>query len=107
MEEHNRYNNSCGLFIDGRPGNRPPGCLRGLRRKPPSLDAHLSKPNIHIRTPTSIPAQDRSAYSTQEVRSLEEDHRDHFTRAESDTLWAYLLVLDGKFTDDMAAQNRQ
>ena len=65
-----------------------------------SLNTHLSKSSIHIPSPTQIPAAGEGSYSTGRISDLEDTHRDHYTRAESDTLWAYFLVLDGKFSDE-------
>jgi predicted Zn-dependent protease len=65
-----------------------------------ALNAHLSKSSLHIPTPTQIPAAGQGPYSTDQVRGLEEEHRNHYTRAESDTLWAYFLVVDGKYSSE-------
>lgn len=65
-----------------------------------TLETHLNKSTIHISDPTQIPAEDEGPYSGDRIRNLEEEHRDHYTRAESDTIHAYFLVLDGKFTDE-------
>jgi len=72
----------------------------GLDSLKTSLERHLAKSSIQISAPSSIPAEGDSTYSTQQIRQLEEEHRDHFTRAGSDTIWAYFLVVDGKFTDE-------
>jgi predicted Zn-dependent protease len=63
-----------------------------------SLDAHLRKSSIDVRT-SQIPAAGSGAYSTADVQDLEEQHRDHYTRAESDTLWAYFVVVDGEYSE--------
>ena len=65
-----------------------------------SLQAHLDKSSIDLRPPTQIPAEGDSSYSADQIRDLEAEHRDHYTRAESDTLWAHLLVVDGQFDDE-------
>ena len=65
-----------------------------------SLARHLSKSTIQIESPTAIPAQGQDTYSSQQVRDLEAEHRTHYTRAESDTIRAYFLVLDGKYTSE-------
>jgi len=72
----------------------------GLDSLKASLERHLGKSSIQVNTPTSIPAQGDSTYSTQQVRDLEDEHRDHFTSAGSDTIWAYFIVLDGKFSSE-------
>ncbi|MFP4228984.1 MAG: hypothetical protein ACLFTE_09175 [Salinivenus sp.] len=65
-----------------------------------SLSRHLSKSTIRIDAPTSIPAEGRDTYTSEQVRDLEAEHRTHYTRAESDTLRAYFLVLDGKYSTE-------
>lgn len=65
-----------------------------------SLDTHLSKSSIQVGESSSIPAAGQGPYSAQDIRDLEAEHRDHYTRAASDTLWAYFLVVDGKFDEE-------
>jgi len=65
-----------------------------------ALNRHLNKSSIHIPSPTQIPAEGQSSYSDDEIRSLEEQYRDHYTRAESDTIWAHFLVVDGKYSTE-------
>lgn len=65
-----------------------------------SLEAHVKKSSIHLPTPTRISAEGEGPYSDDQIRTLEEQHRDHYTRAESDTIRAYFLVVDGKYTDE-------
>jgi hypothetical protein len=65
-----------------------------------ALDTHLSKSAIRIQAPTQIPAAGEGPYSDAAIRTLEEQRRDHYTRAESDTLWAHFLIVDGKYSDD-------
>ena len=48
--------------------------------------------------PPSTTDQGQDTYSSQQIRDLEAEHRTHYTRAESDTIRAYFLVLDGKYT---------
>jgi len=64
------------------------------------LNTHLDKSSIHFPSPTRISAAGNGPYSNQQVRDLEEAHRDHYTRAESDTIWAHFLVLDGTFSNE-------
>lgn len=86
------------LEVDYMKGYEPTGdALDSLKT---SLETHLSKSTIRIPEPTQIPAKDQGPYSGDQIRSLEEDHRDHYTRAESDTIHAYFLIVDGKFTDE-------
>lgn len=46
------------------------------------------------------PAAGQGPYSISEVRSLEDDHRDHCTRAESETLCAHFLIVDGEYSSE-------
>ena len=71
----------------------------GLDSLKTALEAHLSKSSITIAAPTRVPAAGQDSYTADEVRDLEAEHRDHYTRAQSDTLRAYFLVLDGKFDE--------
>jgi len=83
--------------IDYMAGYEPtPEALDSLKH---SLDTHLDKSTIVLRPPSQIPAEGDSTYSTDQIRNLEDQHRDRYTRAESDTLWAHVLVVDGKFDD--------
>lgn len=59
------------------------------------LAARLNKSSITIRTPTEIPAGAQQSYTLEEVRALEEQHRDEFT--DGSTLVAYMLIVDGEF----------
>lgn len=45
--------------------------------------------------PTEIASGDQNSYTADEVRELEQQHRDHYT--EGDTLTAYMLILDNTF----------
>ena len=86
------------LEVDYMKGYKPTSeALDSLKT---ALDKHLSKSSIHIPSPTQIPAAGQGPYSTSDVRSLEEQHRDHYTRTESDTLWAHFLVVDGKYSSE-------
>lgn len=85
--------------VDYMEGYRPTDdALESLQA---ALDARLSKSSVEIGSPSpsSIPADGQSAYSDDDIRELEERHRKHYTRVESDTLWAYMLVVDGEFTE--------
>jgi hypothetical protein len=86
------------LEVDYMEGYEPTAdALDSLRT---TLKTHLNKSSIQIPTPTQIPAENGGPYSTDQVRGLEDEHRDHYTRAESDTLHAYFLILDGKYSDE-------
>lgn len=64
-----------------------------------SLEKHLNKSNINIGIPNSIPAEGQNAYSANDIRALEEEFRNHFTESQSDTVWAYFLIVDGEFSE--------
>lgn len=63
-----------------------------------SLEAFLAerthKEEIIIRTPTEIPGKGQETYTREDLEQLEEEHRNHYTDTESDTLHIYLLVVD-------------
>lgn len=62
------------------------------------LNRHLNKASINVGIPNSIEPGGQNAYSVEDVVNLEEQHRNRYTAAGSDTLWAYFLVLDGEFS---------
>lgn len=86
------------IEVDYMEGFKPTSAALDSLKK--SLSAHLSKSNITITAPGSIPTQERSTYSAEQIRNLEDKHRDHFTDASNDTIWAYFIVLDGEFSDE-------
>lgn len=63
------------------------------------LKKHLNKSEINVGVPNSIPAEGQNAYSVEDIAALEEEHRDHYTQAGSDTLWAHFMVVDGEYTE--------
>lgn len=86
------------LEVDYMDGYEPAGAaLDSLKT---ALNRHLSKSTIHIPSPTQIPAEGQDSYSDDKIRSLEEQHRDHYTRAESDTIWIHFLVVDGTYSTE-------
>jgi len=62
------------------------------------LEDHLNKSQINISTST-IPAHEKNAYTTDEIGDLEEENRNNFTNASTNTLNAYFIVVDGEFSD--------
>lgn len=62
------------------------------------LEDRLNKSQINIST-SAIPAQGQNAYTTDEIRDLEEGNRNNFTNASTNTLNAYFIVVDGEFSD--------
>lgn len=86
------------LEVDYMEGYEPTSeALDNLRT---TLDTYLNKSSIQIPTPTQIPAENGGPYSSDQIRGLEDEHRDHYTRAESDTIHAHFLILDGKYEDE-------
>ncbi len=55
----------------------------------------LNKLSVTILAPTEIAAQGEDTYTAEEIRSLEEEHRDNFT--EEKELTAYVIIVDGKY----------
>ncbi|MFW5946888.1 MAG: hypothetical protein ACOCUW_00235 [Gemmatimonadota bacterium] len=62
------------------------------------LEARLYKASITIQDPTEIPAGGQDAYTLDEVRDLETDHRNTYT--DGSTLAVYLLIVDGSFEQE-------
>lgn len=63
------------------------------------LSERLNKNNITINT-SEIPARGDSPYSTEMITSIENDKRDNYTEADSNTLHAYIVIVDGEFSGD-------
>lgn len=63
------------------------------------LTERLNKDNITINT-NEIPARGDGPYSTDMITTIEEEERDNYTEAGSSTLHAYILIVDGEFTDN-------
>lgn len=59
------------------------------------LEKHLDKASVTILTPQEIPSGDQDSYTANEVRDLEDEHRETFT--EGSTLASYAIFLDGEF----------
>lgn len=98
---------SAGAFIDGdpfstlrlevdyMPGHAPTHA--GLDSLRAELDEHLDKSTIVIEMPTEIPSGGQSEYTSDDVREIENQHRDNYTQGGESTLWAYCVILDGTF----------
>lgn len=79
--------------VDYMAGYAPdPQALESLRA---FLEARLNKTAVTIRTPTEIDAGGQDTYTADEIRSLEQEHRDVFT--DTVTLAAYMIIVDGRF----------
>jgi predicted Zn-dependent protease len=61
------------------------------------LEQRLNKQSVTINNPTEIPAVGQASYTANEVRDLEEEHRDEYT--EGNTLKAYMIIVDGEYED--------
>lgn len=59
------------------------------------LEQRLNKTTVTILEPSEIASGDQSQYSANDVRDLEEEHRDEFT--EGETLAAYMIIVDGQY----------
>lgn len=86
------------IEVDYMTGYRPTTeALDDLRAE---LVQHLDKTSITVASMSEIPADGQETYADDEIRALEEQHRDRYTETEKDTLWAYVLVVDGKFSTE-------
>lgn len=85
---------SLHLEIDYMQGHQP--TQEGLNSLMTFLERRLNKNNITF-TQTEIPARNAGPYSSNDVRSIEDEERDNFTAAGSNTLYAYFLIVDGEF----------
>jgi|AntRauTorckE6833_2_1112554.scaffolds.fasta_scaffold00095_32 hypothetical protein len=81
------------LEIDYMPGYAPNS--QALDSLQAFLEQRLNKTNVTILEPTEVASGDQSQYSANDVRDLEEEHRDEFT--EGETLSAYMIIVDGEY----------
>lgn len=85
------------LEIDYMPGYQPDAeALDSLKT---FLQARLNKSQITLHTPTEVASGGQDSYSADDVRALEEQHRDNFTDGSGTTLYAYFLIVDGSYSD--------
>lgn len=62
------------------------------------LEQRLNKSNVSILEPTQIEAGNQESYTANEIRDLEDQHRDEFTETtEDDPLTAYMIIVDGEY----------
>lgn len=88
---------SLELEVDYMPGYQPDAeALDSLKT---FLQARLNKSQITINTPTEVASGGQDSYSADDIRALEEEYRNHFTQANSTTLHAYFLIVDGSYSD--------
>lgn len=65
------------------------------------LEKRLNKTSVTILEPTVIPSGEQDSYSANEIRQLEEEHRDEYTDNTADErLTAYMVIVDGNFTNN-------
>lgn len=64
-----------------------------------SLSDHVHKSTIDVDV-SEIPAHGQSSYTTDQIRNLENQHRDQYTEATGNTIWAYFIVLDGNYSTE-------
>lgn len=86
---------SLQVEIDFMPGHQP--TQEALDSLKTFLEQRLHKGNISFRTPTEISSGGQSSYTDNDIRNLEEDHRDYYTEAGDNTLQAYFLYVDGEY----------
>ncbi len=85
------------LEIDYMPGQEP--TQEAMDNLKTFLQQRLNKSNITFRTPTEVPSGGESEYSADEIRNLEEEHRNNYTEGGSSTLEAYFLIVDGQYQE--------
>lgn len=85
------------LEIDYMPGHQP--TQEALDSLKLFLEQRLQKTNVTIRTPTEIPSGGKQAYTAEDVRSLEQQHRNNRTGAQSATLETYMIIVDAEFDE--------
>lgn len=64
------------------------------------LEQRLNKTSVTILEPTEIPSAGQNAYTANQVRDLESQHRDQFS--EGETLTAYMIILGGRYSQSNA-----
>ena len=70
----------------------------GLNSLETFLETRLNKSNI-VLTTTQITARGEGPYTTEDITTIEEEERDNYTEAGSNTLHAYFLIVDGEFEE--------
>ncbi|MEX0720741.1 MAG: hypothetical protein WD059_08750 [Balneolaceae bacterium] len=81
------------IEIDYMPGYAPNE--RALDSLQAFLEQRLNKTSITILEPSEISAAGQNTYTANEIRNLEQQHRNQFT--EDETLAAYMIIVDGRF----------
>ncbi|MEL7833047.1 zinc-dependent metalloprotease family protein [Fodinibius sp. Rm-B-1B1-1] len=88
---------SLQVEIDYMPGHEP--TQDGIDSLKTFLVQRLNKQNISFRSPTQIDSRNQSSYTAADIRSIEENERDHYTESDGSTLQVYFLVVDAKYND--------
>lgn len=64
------------------------------------LEQRLNKSTITVQEPTEIEPGNQESYTADEIRELEDQHRDTFTETmEDDRLAAYMIIVDGEYEE--------
>lgn len=85
------------LEIDYMPGHEP--SQEALDSLKSFLQERLNKSEVVINSPNEVQSGGGGTYSGDEIRSFEDEYRDHYTDSRTNTLHAYLLIADGEFQD--------
>lgn len=86
---------SLQIEIDYMPNHAP--TQDGLDSLKKFLEERLNKQTISFRKPDQISSGGQNSYTDEDIRSIEENNRDFFTEAGSNTLQAYFLMVDGEY----------
>lgn len=84
------------IEVDYMEGYEP--TQEGLNSLQTFLEERLNKSSITIST-TQIAAGGQSSYTTEDIAAIEDEERDNFTEAGSNTLHAYFLIVDGQYSE--------
>lgn len=82
--------------IDYMPGYAPND--QALDSLKAFLEQRLNKSSVTILEPSEVQSGGQNQYSANEIRDLEDQHRDEFT--EGETLTAYMIIVDGYFAQN-------
>lgn len=94
--EGDQYTN-LQVEIDYMPNHAP--TQNGLDSLKTFLEQRLNKQTISFRDPTEIESGGQSSYSSSDIRSLEDKHRDYVTKSDDNTLQVYFLIVDGEYAN--------
>ena len=82
------------LEIDYMPEHQP--SQQALDSLKSFLQERLNKSEIVIQTPSEVQSGGGGTYSAAEIRTFEEEYRDNYTDSRENTLYAYMLIVDGR-----------